>query len=230
MDCPNALAGQPIASQLAEDHLGLVPDRLTYFVSQPTTAQAELLANWDQGAEWRDWFVTGGRVEKIVISDGAELAVEVDAELDRLARQRDRELSARLLSRLNPSQSAPDALTAAMSAVADNTALIRRVLEIHYPRVIRQDSIIRGLLTGEGGLLNRDRVRQLGDSEIVLGDIATLGRARLDRLREHWSGLPIELRESGQVSPELDFAAEQLAYLRRLSRSWLERDESSPDP
>lgn len=230
MACPNALAGQPIASELAEGHFGLVPNRLTYFVSQPTTAQAELLANWDQGAEWRDWFVTGDRVERITIGDGAELAIEVDAELDRLARQRDRELAGRLLSRLNPAQSAPDTLTAAMSAVAENTALIRRVLEIHYPRVIRQDPIVRGLLAGEGGLLNRDRVRQLGDTEMVFGEVVTLGRSRLDRLREHWLALPIELRESGQVSPELDFAAERLAYLRRLSRSWLEGDGSSPDP
>lgn len=228
--CPNAMAGQPIASELVEDHLGLVPNRLTYFVSQPTTARAELLANWDQGAEWRDWFVTGGRVEKFVLSEGVELAVEVDAELDRLARQRDRALSARMLSRLNPAQSVPDALTAAMAEVAENTALMRRVLEIHYPRVIRQDPIIRGLLTGEGGLLNRDRVRQLGDTELVFGEVVALGRTRLDRLREHWSGLPVELRESGQVSPELVFAAERLAYLRRLSRSWLERAESSPDP
>jgi len=228
--CPNAMAGQPIASQLAEDHRGLVPNRLTYFVSQPTTAQAELLANWDQGAEWRDWFVTGGRVEKIVISNGDELAVEVDSELDRLARQRDRELSARLLRRLNPTQSEPDALAQAMSGVAENTALLRRVLEIHYPRVIRQNTIIRGLLAGEGGLLNRDRVRQLGDSEIVFADMVGLGQTRLDRLRQHWSELPVELRESGQVSPELDFAAERLAYLRRLSRGWLERDESLPDP
>jgi len=230
MSCPNALAGQPVASQLAADHLGLVPDRLTYFVSQPATPQAEILANWDQGAEWRDWFVTQGRVVKDVISDGVELAVEVDAELDRLARQRDRELSRRLLSRLNPAQDEPDALAVAMSEVAENTALMRRVLEIHYPRVIRQDPFVRGLLAGEGGLLNRDRVRQLSDTELVFDEVVSLGQERLERLRERWLELPVELRESGQVSPELDFAAERLAELRRLSRSWLEDDESLPDP
>jgi hypothetical protein len=230
MSCPNALAGQPVASELAEGHSGLVPNRLTYFVAQPTTAQAELLANWDQGAEWRDWFVTEGRVERVVISDGAVLAVEVDAELDRLARQRDRELSSRLLSRLNPAQSSPDALTTAMSNVAENTALMRRVLEIHYPRVIRQDPVVRGLLAGEGGLLNRDRVRQLSDTGIVFADVVSLGESRVERLRSHWLARPVELRESGQVSPELDFAAERLAEVRRLSRSWLEGDGSLQDP
>ena len=58
MDCPNALAGEPVASRLPENRPGLVPNRLTYFVSQPVTAEAEMLANWDSGAEWRDWFVT----------------------------------------------------------------------------------------------------------------------------------------------------------------------------
>ncbi len=230
MECPDAIAGQPIASQLPEHHIGLVPDRLTYFVSQPTSAEAELLANWDQGAEWRDWFVTGERVEKIAVSDGLELAVEVEAELDRLVHQRERQLASRLLSRLNPAQTTPDPLSMAMAAVAENTALLRRVLEIHYPRVIRHEQIIRAALTGEGGLLNRDRVRQLADSEMALRDAADLGRERLARLRERWMSLPTDLRESGQVSPELDFAAERLADLRRLSRSWLAPVESSPDP
>ncbi|MEN1726819.1 MAG: hypothetical protein AAGJ52_00140 [Pseudomonadota bacterium] len=230
MDCPNALAGQPISSQLAEDHLGLVPDRLTYFVSLPTTPEAELQANWDQGAEWRDWFVTGDRVDKVIVSDGALLAIEVEAELDRRARQRERELASRLLSPLSPAQISPDAVTIAMARVAENAALIRRVLEIHYPRVIRHDQTIRALLTGEAGLLNRDRVRQLSDEGIGLAQSAILGRARLDSLRDYWQSLPMDLRELGQTAPELDFAAERLDELRRLSRSWLSRDVSSPDP
>jgi len=228
MDCPDTLADQPIASRLADDHLGLVPDRLTYFVSQPTTAEAELLANWDQGAEWRDWFVTGDRVDTVEMRDGSTLAVEVEAQMKRLTAQRERALSTRMLSRLSPAQVDPDALTSAMSAVAENSAMLRRVLEIHYPRIIRQDESIRAYVTGEEALLNQDRVRQLADSDIVLRQAAGIGQARLDRLRERWLDFPVELRESGQVSPELDFAAERLANLRRLSRNWQEPDESLP--
>jgi hypothetical protein len=231
MTCPDALAGQPISSRLPDDHLGLVPDRLTYFVSQPTTAEAELLANWDRGAEWRDWFVTGDRVERLENSDGRLLAGEVEAELDRLSRQLEREISGRLLSRLSLADLAPDPLSSAMATVAENTALLRRILEIHYPRVIRHDQQIRSSLTGEAGLLNRDRVRQLTDSASRLSEAAALGRTRLEVFRARWLTLPVELRESGQVSPELDFAAERLAELRQLSRSWLGASaESSPDP
>jgi len=231
MSCPDALAGQPIPSRLPDDHLGLVPDRLTYFVSQPTTAEAELLANWDRGAEWRDWFVTGDRVERLENSDGLLLAGEVEAELDRLSRQLEREISGRLLSRLSLADPSPDPLSSAMATVAENTALLRRILEIHYPRVIRHDQGIRSSLTGESGLLNRDRVRQLTDSASRLSEAAALGRARLEAFRMRWLALPIELREFGQVSPELDFAAERLTELRQLSRSWLGASaESLPDP
>ncbi len=228
MDCPNALAGEPVASQLPDERSGLVPNRLTYFVSQPVTAEAEMLANWDRGAEWRDWFVTGGRVEMIESSDGAALALAVQAELANLISRRERQLASRLLSPLTTDQADP--LTRAMADVAENSALLRRVLEIHYPRVIRHDNEVRALLAGESSLLTRDRVRQLGDSGLPLGQTASLGRERLEALNASWARLPASLREMGQAAPELDFAAERLESLRRLSRSWLENAESSPDP
>ncbi len=228
MDCPETLAGQPIASRLPDGRVGLVPDRLTYFVSQPTTAEAELQANWDRGAEWRDWFVTGDRVETIEANDGTVLAAEVQAELANLASRRERQLASRLLRPMSAVDSDP--LSMAMAAVAENSALLRRVLEIHYPRVLRHDNRVRALLAGEGGLLTRDRLRQLRDSATPLAEAARIGRERLDRLREHWLTLPVTLREVGQPAPEMDFAAERLAELRRLSRTWLERDESSPAP
>jgi len=228
MDCPNALAGEPVASRLPENRPGLVPNRLTYFVSQPVTAEAEMLANWDSGAEWRDWFVTGGRVEMIETSDGTALAVAVQAELASLVSRRERLLASRLLSPLTTDQADP--LTNAMAVVAENSALLRRILEIHYPRVIRHDNDIRALLSGENSLLSRDRVRQIGDGGRPLRQTATIGRERLDALVTSWAGLPASVREFGQSSPELDFAAERLESLRRLSRSWLEDAESSPDP
>ncbi|AKS40802.1 hypothetical protein [Wenzhouxiangella marina] len=226
MDCPDELAGQPIPSQLPTGHLGLVPDRLTYFVSQPTTAEAEILANWELGAEWRDWFVTGDRVESIESSAGTELALEVQAELSSLASRRERQLATRLLSPLNAVENDP--LATAMAEVADNTGLLRRILELHYPRVIRHDEEVRALLSGESGLLTRDRLRQLRDSGVPLAQAAAIGRDRLTAFRERWRELPVPMRELGQVSPEMDFAAERLDELRRLSRSWLEPAESLP--
>ncbi len=228
MDCPNALAGEPVASRLPEDRPGLVPNRLTYFVSQPVSAETVILANWDRGAEWRDWFVTGGRVEMIESSDGSALALAVEAELANLVSRRERQLASRLLSPLTTDQADP--LTSAMAVVAENSALLRRILEIHYPRVIRHDNEIRALLSGENSLLTRDRVRQVGDGGRPLRRTASIGRERMDALIARWARLPASLREFGQAAPELDFASERLESLRRLSRSWLEDAESSPDP
>ncbi|MCC5864013.1 MAG: hypothetical protein JJU31_02735 [Wenzhouxiangella sp.] len=226
--CPRGLAGEPIASQLPDSRLALVPNRLTYFVSLPTTAEAQFQANWDRGAEWRDWFVTGDRVETLVQRDGDALTARVEAELASLASRRERQLAGRLLNPILPS--ADDALSLAMAEVVEFTTLIRRVLEIHYPRLLRHDDQLRSLVSGDAGLLGRDRVRHLRDQGVSMARLPAIGQQRLEQLREIWLSLPAELRESGQLAPELDYGLEQLEQLIVLSRQLLLVDELSPDP
>ncbi|MFU8832714.1 MAG: hypothetical protein ACNA7J_11255, partial [Wenzhouxiangella sp.] len=216
LDCPQNLAGDPIASRLPEGRPGLVPNRLTYFTSTPTTAEAELATNWDRGAEWRDWFVTGDRVELLEQEDGETLALAVQAQLDALSSRRERQLSGRMLSTLASTED--DALTAAMREIVEYTALTRRTLEIHYPRVLRHEDNLRALLVGDSGLLTRDRVRQLRDAGVPMAQVPALGRERLVRLRASWLSLPLVLRESGHAAPELDYGLEQLQTLLRVSR------------
>jgi hypothetical protein len=218
LECPRSLAGAPIASELPEGRPGLVPNRLTYFASTPTTAEVQLLANWDRGAEWRDWFVTGGRVETLESSSGEALLAEVQSQLASLVSRRERQLSARLLSAMPADDS--DALGLAMADIAEYVALLRRLMELHYPRVIRHDDELRALLVGDAGLLNRDRVRQLRDAGLPMAQVPTLGRERLEHFIRLWSELPLALRESGQSSPELDYGLEQLDKLIWLSRYW----------
>ncbi len=50
--------------------------------------------------------------------------------------------------------------------------------------------------------------------------VAETGRERLAMFLDHWVRLPVELREGGQVAPELDVSLEQLGRLLRLSRAW----------
>ena len=215
-DCPIELAGEPIASQLRADGIGLVPNRLTYFASTPTTPEAELLANWDSGAEWRDWFVTGNRVDWLERLDSDQLAAAVDATLDQRVSQRERRLIARLLAPFADADDDP--ISQAMAEVSEQSALLRRVLEIHYPRVLRHDDTLRGLIGGEDGILTRERVRQMRADGISAVSIPMLGRQRLASLRDYWQSLSLALRESGQHAPELDFGAEQLDRLLQISR------------
>jgi hypothetical protein len=211
--CPIDRVGGSVASRLPEDHPGLVPNRLTYFASAPTTPEAELIANWDQGSEWRDWFVTGQRVEVLDAVDGETIRTEVRAELASLVARRERELTAPLV---NPMPAgASDPLAVAMADAADTAALMRRVLEIHYPRIIRQMAPVRRHLAGESGLLTRERVRVLRDTGTPAVRMPAVGLARARAFETVWDGLDVRLREQGQRAPELDYALERLESMRR---------------
>jgi hypothetical protein len=229
LECPTSLAGESVASHLPERRMGLVPNRLTYFVSLPTTAESQLSANWDRGSEWRDWFVTGRQLESLVEQDDESeaLAMVVRAHLSELITRRERQLSASLLN--PPGPETTDPLTRAMTEVSDNTTLLRRVIELHYPRLLRHHDDIRSALSGDGGLLTRERVRQMRDAGAPMASIPLQGRERMERLREHWLALPTTLRESGHPSPEFDYGQEKLELLKWLNRSWPAPFESPPD-
>jgi hypothetical protein len=216
LECPREVIGTSILSSLPDERMRLIPDRLTYFASAPTTPEAQLLANWDRGAEWRDWFLTGDRVEELEATDGAELEVAVQAHLTALAARRERQLAAPLTTPVRAGESSPMAL--AMVRVADSTAMLRRLFEIHYPRLIRHDESIRSMLAGEAGLINRDRVRMLRDEGMPMQHVPRVGLERSELLRERWMQLPVGLREQGQRAPEVDYGFERLENLLRLSR------------
>ncbi|MFP4335371.1 MAG: hypothetical protein ACLFQC_07860, partial [Wenzhouxiangella sp.] len=223
--CPDGRAGQPVPSRLPEDRLGLVPDRLTYFAATPVTANALLLANWDQGAEWRDWFVTADRVEVLEQARPAMLQARVQAELEALAGRRERTIAARLLGAAED-----DPLARAMASVADNQVLLRRVLEIHYPRLLRHDPAIRSALTGGNGLVGQERVQSMREGGWSLAALADEGQASLAEFQQLWQSLSYRLREQGQPSPEAGHALRLLERLRSVSPSEPDAGESSPAP
>lgn len=212
-DCPIDRVGSAVASNLPEGHPGLVPNRLTYFTSTPTTPEAELLSNWDQGAEWRDWFVTGRHIDRIQAANPAAMEVAVQAELADLVARRERQLVSPLIN--PPRAGDADAVVAAMSRVADTAAQLRRVVELHYPRIIRQHAPVRAMLAGQAGLITRDRVRLLRDEGVAAGRMPALGLERAQRLRNAWLELPESLREQGQRAPEIDYSLERLSKLQR---------------
>jgi len=224
LECPLSLSGRSVASQLPPERRGLVPHRLTYFVSTPVTADAKLAANWDRGAEWRDWFFTGNQVEVVESPRPAVLDARVQAELELLAARRERRIAGRLLTTADA-----DSLGEAMAAVADNSALLRRVLEIHYPRLLRHDTALRSALVGSSGLLGREQVRQFRDGGQPLSMLAAEGRLRLSALQAIWEELPDALREQGQWSPETVVALSQLVALQALTRPSAAVVESSPE-
>ena len=57
--CPVEWVGSRTVTPLRVDRGGLIPNRLTYLAAARKLPSRLLQNNWDQGAEWRDWFVTG---------------------------------------------------------------------------------------------------------------------------------------------------------------------------
>lgn len=216
-DCPHSLIGTPIISELDADGPGLVPRRLTYFTSAPVTAENLLAANWDRGAEWRDWFLSSDRVEVLEQADGEAWMSTVKARLHELSTQRERVLASRLLK--PPTMSETDPLVLAMSRAADSSAMLRRVLEVFYPGVIRHHAGIRARVSGEDGLLMRERIRLLRDRQTPMIIVPDIGNSRLNDLEEAWLELPAALREQGQAAPELARGLELLDQLARISQA-----------
>jgi len=225
-DCAAGMAGEPVSSNLPEERFGLVPDRLTYFAATPVTPNALLAENWDQGAEWRDWFITGDRTEIITTPRPASLQLRVQEALASMVVRRERSIAERLFS-----YSENDDLSAAFDAVANSRMLLRRVLEINYPLLVRHDPTIRALLTGTGALVGREQVRRFIDSARPLGGLAAAGSSRLADLQSYWETLPEIVREQGQDSPEARHALRLLTSLLALSPPAPEGvAESSPAP
>ncbi len=225
LDCPAGMAGEPIASQLPSGRRGLVPNRLTYFASLPTSANAQLQANWASGAEWRDWFLSGDRVEMLDTPRPALLRARLEGELDSLVTRRERAVTARLLSGRED-----DGLAVAMAAVADGNALLRRVLELHYPRLVRHEADLRRQVAGSAGLLTRDQVRRRRDDARLMRGLADDGLEQLSVLQARWDQVPASVREQGQPSPEAEHARRLLLALSRLTRPVAAAAESSPAP
>ncbi len=225
LDCPSDLAGQPVASQLPSDRRGLVPARLTYFASLPTSPNAQLQANWTTGAEWRDWFLTNDRVEVLESPRPALLRARVQAELEALVSRRERALTARLLATGDD-----DPLSATLARLGDDRDLLRRVMELHYPRLIRHDTQLRSLTTGSAGLIGRDQVRRRRDEGRLMQGLADEGLERLADFHELWRQVPVAVRELGQPSPEAEHARRLLLALGRITRPESAAAEVSPEP
>lgn len=234
--CAQGMAGQPIASQMADDALGLVPNRLTYFTSLPTTAEAQLAANWVGGEGWQAKFAAADATEWLVaVGSDRDTDLDLDAltesialRLDELVSRRERQLAARLTSPLDLDDR--DELTQLMAEVAETSALLRRVLEIHYPRLIRHDPVLRAALVGEQALLTRDRVRLIRDRAELMATVPATGETRLSAAQAHWRALPSALREHGHPSPEFDRALAQVRGLLRTSASASASAEDSEAP
>lgn len=224
MDCPHGMDGQPIESELSGNGAGLVPDRLTYFTSVPTSTTAHLLAHWAEGDQWQAQLARGQGVEVDQPADGSAILAEAEQQRIDLVNRRERALATRL-SNLDMAQTDP--LMQAMRDVETLSRLIRQAMTLHHAPLVRHDEPLRSLLWGDRGLLTRASIRQARDEGILMREVPSLGRQRNAQLEDSWQRWPEDIRQLGFMSPELQRAQALLASL--LSAEAL-RGEPPTDP
>lgn len=181
-----------------------MPDRLTYFTSVPTTVSAHLLANWDQGAQWRAQVAGETDAEVLVSATDDEIFERAQSQRVSLIDRRERALATRLSNLDSDDQG--DRLTEAMREVETLSRLIGQIMALHYGHVARLDETIRGRLWGSEGLLSRGDIRRARDQGVWMRDVPALGQQRLESLGNAWRQWPAQLRQTGTLSPELQMA------------------------
>jgi len=223
LECPVAIIGQAIITELNGSKLNIVPNRLTYLTASRALPSRLLAENWEKGAEWRDWFVTGSGVEIITQSDGSELLDSVNNYLHSLRESREAMIYTALLAPPLSNQ-APDSLAQRVSALSIEKALLRSTLAIFHGELLGNNEWVRAAVAGQNGLLDRRVLRRMREANVTVGDLGALGRVRSQNFGTAWQGLfssdTLESKhstnpEDASLSPLLATAWLQLKHLQQ---------------
>lgn len=212
-ECPMAIVGQPIITKLYGSRLNIVPDRLTYLSASRALPSRLLAENWEKGAEWRDWFVTGRGVDVVSQSDGTELLDPVNNYLHSLRESREAMLYTALLS--PPLSNQPtDSLAQRVSALSVEKSLLRSTLAIFYGELLTKNEWVRASVTGQNGLVDRRVLRRLREAGVPVRDLGALARSRSQSFSEAWRGL--------FAADRATTAQDEAAISSMLATAWLQ--------
>ena len=208
LDCAHGLEGQPIQSTLKTRGSSLVPDRLTYFTSVPTSAASQLSTYWER---WQDALVDPEQVQVIAQARGDNILLEAQGQLSALRDRRERLLASRMMA--IQTQDENDPVTVAMREVDVLGQLIQRMLELHYGPLIRYDATLRARIFGDQSLLSRRDIRTARDSGLDMAELVAQGKSKLSLLEQYWNSYPKSIRHQGLMPPELMASRVRLSAL-----------------
>lgn len=222
--CPMEHVGKRIHANLSETRkLRIVPDRLTYLSSARTRPATVLAANWSQGAEWRDWFVTGIGVTPLEFDGDPTLRDRVNQHLQSLYQAQQSMVYSALL---RPGRKAPGTdgvdLYALTQEVSNRKALIRSVVSLFYPSWLLDSDDIRASLEGQVGLIDEAVLARFRDGNVPVSTLGERGTMRLETFRGDWGRLPENVRRTGAVDNSV---AHGLTRLNALYRSFFGLEE-----
>ncbi len=214
-NCPVEWIGQRIVTPLKIDR-GVVPNRLTY-LSAPRMLPSRLISNnWDRGAEWRDWFITGIGVKSLDQILSVDISSEVNQQLMNLHRA---EQAAVFQSVLRPKSRGEslgvESLYEEMVRLTTIKSLIRQQLMLFYPQLIIESDELRSAIAGHGGLLDREVLARFRADQVPVNSLNRIAFERLERIRKEWNSQPEAIRRTGSIAGSQAHALMRLNALYR---------------
>jgi len=214
--CPMEWVGTRVITPLREDRGGIVPDRLTYLAASRTLPSRLLQGNWDRGAEWRDWFVTGIGVTPIEFTAIPDIKTRLNQHLQSLYQAEQAQIYQRiLLPNFRNSQGDDVSLFDEMFSVSISKALIHMQMMLFYPESMFNSDSIRQAIAGDAGLLERRSLRRFREEGIALTSVNRVAAERLRDLQRAWAQQPVTVRRQGSMSASLVHAMTRINILYR---------------
>ncbi len=216
--CPVEWVGSRIVTPLRENRGGIVPDRLTYLAASRNLPSRLLQQNWDQGAEWRDWFVTGLGVAPMDVQPSADIMPGLNQHLQSLFQAEQAEVYQRVLLPSATNTEGDDvSLFDEMSRVSISKALMRMQMMLFYPGSLFNSDAVRMAISGDAGLLDGRVLRRLREEDVALLTVNRIALERLNTFRNVWLSQAEIVRQQGSVSPSLAYAMTRMNVLYRQS-------------
>lgn len=214
--CPVEWVGTRVVTPLRESRGGVVPNRLTYLAASRTLPSRLLLGNWDRGAEWRDWFVTGIGVKPLAMPAPPDISNRLSQHLQVLYQAEQAEIYRRVLS--------PDAQDAGgenvslfndLSEVSSVKDMLRMQMMLFYPGSLTGSDAIRSAVAGDAGLLDIRMLRRFKADNVSPVTVEQIAQFRLQQLEKTWLAQPDALRQNGSIPASLAYALTRLNSLYR---------------
>jgi len=229
--CPVEWIGTRIVTPLPEGKRRIVPNRLTYLSASRTLPSRLLSQNWDGGAEWRDWFVTGIGVQELPVTPLEDLGPRLGQHLGSLYRLEQEAVYGSILrASPDPDFSGMTPLFEAMMRLTTAKDLVRNQAVLFYPQVMNDADQIRSALAGHDGLLDAAVLGRFRDEDMPVPAALEAARVRLERFQEQWREQPEAVRRNGSIAESLSHALVRLnaLYDRNFARPAAVPQESVP--
>jgi hypothetical protein len=214
--CPVEWVGSRTVTRLREGRGGLIPDRLTYLAAARKLPSRLLQSNWDRGAEWRDWFVTGIGVSPLELGVTPEIVTRLNQHLQSLYQGEQMEIYQRiLLPNARDSQGDDVSLYNEMSEVSIAKAILRQQMMLFYPDSLVNSDSIRMAIAGDAGLLEQRTLRRFKGDNVPMTSVNRIASERLFNFNEVWANQPEAVRRQGSLPASLIYALTRINILYR---------------